>query len=264
MTYSQLTASLKSILTLGAELPIYSEYDTTLLNKRNCTFLTLQLKSFNLNGGLISSVGTENNCSNAAVSYKLSIYSAPDALLNDIYTAIEEKIFKSLLSSNINISGITAGMIAFNTKYNRFQADWIININGVFSQEDISCLKEEIPIPLKNGVVFKAISYTFDKTRIISEISSVCGADLISDGGNSALKCSFIGELNADSRKLLVTLDEVIADRTPISLNILGVAIPPLLLRGYSFKGENNNSPAICRLDFMQNNPSEGIGEIAG
>ena len=237
---------------IGKELkdicPVYGEFDDGLVSSKEKNIIVTGIKDFQSDVSGIFWNGL------VLVSVLSAIPTSGGKMLD-----ISRKIIDKLTVSKLNITEYKAKSLSFDEKLQRLRYELEFKISGKFS-DSFLCEREELSLALTQNLSLYVKNFSFSRKRGLSEISTSEGI-IVGDSGIYPLCLSLKGTLTAVSGRELSSLETLISEKTALNLSFIGNNLPALVLKEYSFDGNNNSAERSITLLLCSENPSERVTE---
>ncbi|HNX63838.1 MAG TPA: hypothetical protein PKI60_01455 [Oscillospiraceae bacterium] len=237
---------------IGKELkdicPVYDEFDDGLVSSKEKNIIVTGIKDFQSD---VSGVFWNGS---VLVSVLSALPTSGGKMLD-----ISRKIIDKLTSSKLNITEYKAKTLSFDEKLQRLRYELEFKISGKLS-DSFLCDKESLSLVLAQNLTLSVRDFSFSRKRGLSEIQTSEGV-IVGDSGVYPLCLTLKGTLTTISGKELSTLETLISEKTPLALSFIGNNLPTLVLKEYSFDGNNNSAARNITLLLFSENPSERVTE---
>ena len=237
---------------IGKELkdicPVYGEFDDGLVSSKEKNIIVTGIKDFQSDVSGIFWNGA------VLVSVLSALPTSGGKMLD-----ISRKIIDKLTASKLNITEYKAKSLSFDEKLQRLRYELEFKISGKLSDEFL-CERDELSLVLSEDLTLYVRDFSFSRKRGLSEISTSEGI-IVGDSGIYPLCLTLKGTLNKTSGKELSSLETLVSEKTTLNLSFIGNNLPALVLKEYSFGGNNNSAERNITLLLCSENPSEKVTE---
>ena len=237
---------------IGKELkdicPVYGEFDDGLISSKEKNIIVTGIKDFQSDISGIFWSGT------VLVSVLSALPTSGGKMLD-----ISRKIIDKLTVSKLNITEYKAKSLSFDEKLQRLRYELEFKISGKLS-DSFLCEREELSLILSENLTLYVKNFSFSRKRGLSEIQTSEGI-IVGDSGVYPLCLSLKGTLNKISGRELSSLETLVSEKTALNLSFIGNTLPTLVLKEYSFDGNNNSAERSITLLLCSENPSERVTE---
>lgn len=237
---------------IGKELkdicPVYGEFDDGLVSSREKNIIVTGIKDFESDASGVFWNGE------VLVSVLSALPTSGGKMLD-----ISRKIINRLTSSKLSITGYRAKSLSFDEKLQRLKYELEFKISGKLS-DGFLCEKSELLLVLTQNLTLYVKDFSFSRKRGLSDIQTSAGI-IIGDSGAYPLCLTLKGTLTTISGRELSSLETLISEKIALNLSFIGNNLPPLVLKEYSFDGNNNSAERNITLLLCSENPSERVTE---